>query len=155
MTEERRAAVATMLGASPRSGSFGPRMLIEAQRGSARVHLVNSHYDDIGGLQCASSLADLDEPVDLALLGVPDAVLAEQVKAAAAAGARSAVLFGTAPGLCDEIAATATAAGMALCGAGWAALPPCTIPARNARCAPTSRTSSTWSSPTLEQRPSS
>jgi acetate---CoA ligase (ADP-forming) len=52
-------------------------MLIEAQRGSARVHLVNSHYDDIGGLQCASSLADLDEPVDLALLGVPDAVLAE------------------------------------------------------------------------------
>ena len=64
------------------------------------------------------SLADLDEPVDLVLLGVPDAALVEQLEAAAAAGARSAVLFGSAHGLREKIAAIAADAGMAVCGAG-------------------------------------
>ena len=126
MDAARRAAVATMLGArslavvgaSPRPDSFGSRMILEARRGSARVHLVNPRYDRIGELPCAPSLTDLDEAVDLVLLGVPDAALLGQLEAAAATGARSAVLFGSAHGLRDEITATATAAGMALCGAG-------------------------------------
>ena len=83
MDAARRAAVAAMLGArsmavvgaSPRPDSFGSRMVLEAQRGSARVHLVNPRYDRIGELPCAPSLADLDEAVDLVLLGVPDAAL--------------------------------------------------------------------------------
>ena len=122
----RAAAVATMLGArsiavvgaSPRPDSFGARMVIEAVRGSARVHLVNPRYDRIGDRICAPSLADLDEPVDLALLGVPDAALLDQLRAAAAAGARSAVLFGAAHGLRDDVRAVAASAGMAVCGAG-------------------------------------
>src|SRR6185437_5499525 len=60
----------------------------------------------------------LDEPVDVVLLGVPDPALVEQLELAAAVGARSAVLFGSAHGLRDEIAAIATEAGMAVCGAG-------------------------------------
>ncbi|MFY9918487.1 MAG: CoA-binding protein, partial [Mycobacterium sp.] len=107
-----------LVGASPRPDSFGSRMMIEAQRGSARFHLVNPRYDQIDGLPCAPSIADLDEPVDVALLGVPDAVLPDQLAAAAAAGAKSAVLFGSAHGLRDEITAIATDAGMAVCGAG-------------------------------------
>ena len=107
-----------LVGASPRPDSFGSRMIVEAQRGSARFHLVNPRYDRIGELPCAPSLADLDEPVDVALLGVPDAVLPDQLAAAAASGAKSAVLFGSAHGLRDEITAIATDAGMALCGAG-------------------------------------
>ena len=103
----RRASVAAMLGArsmalvgaSPRPDSFGSRMILEAQRGSARFHLVNPRYDRIGELPCVPSIADLDEPVDVVLLGVPDAVLADQLAAAAAAGAKSAVLFGSAHGL--------------------------------------------------------
>ena len=87
MTEHRRAAVAAMLcarsmavvGASDRPDSFGARMALEAQRGSARVHLVNPRYDRIGGLPCAPSLADLDERVDVVLLGVPDTALVEQL----------------------------------------------------------------------------
>ena len=75
-----------VVGASPRADSFGARMVLEAQRGSARVHLVNPRYDRIGELPCAPSLADLDEPVDLVLLGVPDAALVEQLEAAAAIG---------------------------------------------------------------------
>ena len=122
----RSAAVAAMLGArsmavvgaSPRPDSFGSRMVLEAQRGSARFHLVNPRYDHIGELPCVPSLADLDEPVDLVLLGVPDAVLPDQLAIAAAAGARSAVLFGSAHGLREELTAIATDAGMALCGAG-------------------------------------
>jgi acyl-CoA synthetase (NDP forming) len=126
MMEARQAGVAAMLGArsvalvgaSATPGSFGERMIIEAQRSSARMHLVNPRYDRIGDLPCVPSLADVDEAVDLVLLGVPDGVLIDQLKAAASAGARSAVLFGSAFGLRDEVAAVASAAGMALCGAG-------------------------------------
>ncbi|KRE27718.1 acetyl-CoA synthetase [Mycobacterium sp. Soil538] len=122
----RPEAVATMLGArsiavvgaSPRHDSFGARMVTEALRGGARVHLVNPRHDRIGEHRCAPSLADLDEPVDLVLLGVPDAVLVEQLSAAADAGARSAVVFGSAHGRRTEVAEVARAAGMALCGAG-------------------------------------
>ena len=126
MTEQRRAAVAAMLGArsmavvgaSARPDSFGARMVLEAQRGSARVHLVNPRYDRIGELPCLPSLADLDEPVDVVLLGVPDPAMVEQLEIAAAVGARSGVLFGSAHGLREKIATMATDAGMALCGAG-------------------------------------
>jgi len=124
--DARREAVTAMLGAqsvavvgaSEKPGSFGERMIIEAQRSSARMHLVNPRYDRIGELPCAPSLADLDEAVDLVLLGVPDGVLIDQLKAAAAAGARSAVLFGSAHGLRDEVVSVASTAGMAVCGAG-------------------------------------
>ncbi len=107
-----------LVGASPRPDSFGSRMILEAQRGSARFHLVNPRYDRIGELPCVPSLTDLDKPVDVVLLGVPDSVLPDQLAAAAVAGARSAVLFGSAHGLRDTITAIATDAGMALCGAG-------------------------------------
>lgn len=107
-----------VVGASERPDSFGARMIIEAQRSSARMHLVNPRYHRIGVLPCVPSLADLDEPVDLVLLGVPDGVLVDQLTAAAAAGARSAVLFGAANGVREEVAAVASDAGMALCGAG-------------------------------------
>lgn len=126
MSEARRAAVAAMLGArsiavvgaSPREDTFGSRMVIEAQRGSARVHLVNPRYDRIGHALCAPSLTDLDHDVDLVLLGVPDGALLEQLESAAAIGARGAVLFGSAHGLRDKVTAIATSAGMAVCGAG-------------------------------------
>jgi acyl-CoA synthetase (NDP forming) len=126
MDAARRAAVAAMLGArtvavvgaSPRPDSFGSRMILEAQRSSARMHLVNPRYDRIDGVPCAPSLQALDDPVDLVLLGVPDTALVDQLKAAAATGARSAVVFGAARGLREEVRAIAVAAGMALCGGG-------------------------------------
>jgi acyl-CoA synthetase (NDP forming) len=109
-----------VVGASPRPGSFGERMVLEAQRGSARVHLVNPRYDRVGELPCVPSLEALDEVPDLVLLGVPDAALVTQLKSAAAVGARSAVLFGSAhgAGLREAVIAIAAEAGMAVCGAG-------------------------------------
>jgi acyl-CoA synthetase (NDP forming) len=117
MLEARSVA---LVGASPRPGSFGERMIIEARRSSARMHLVNPRYDNIGGIPCAPSLAALDEPVDVVLLGVPDGALLGELKAAAAIGTRSAVIFGSANGsqLRESVIATATDAAMAVCGAG-------------------------------------
>ncbi len=122
----RGAAVAAMLdarsvavvGASSKPDSFGARMVIEAQRSSARVHLVNPRYDRIGEQACVGSLADLDEPVDLVLMGVPDATLIDQLESAAAVGAKSAVVFSSALGLRDKVVNIAERAGMAICGAG-------------------------------------
>jgi acetate---CoA ligase (ADP-forming) len=107
-----------LVGASARPDSLGSRMIVEAQRGSARFHLVNPRYDRIGELPCVASIADIDEPVDVVLLGVPDSALVEQLEVAAANGARSAVLFGSAQGLREKIAVITSDAGMALCGAG-------------------------------------
>ncbi len=135
MLEARSVA---LVGASPRPGSLGARMIEEVAKSASapRQYLVNPRYDEIGGVRCYPTLADLPEAVDLALLAVPDAALEQQLKAAAEVGVRSAVIFGSAvdqdgrtaaadqtrtaggSALRDRIAATARDAGMSVCGAG-------------------------------------
>jgi acyl-CoA synthetase (NDP forming) len=141
MLEARTVA---LVGASPRPGSLGERMVSEVTRSPSRpqVYLVNPRHERIAGLPCHASLADLPGPVDLVLLAVPDTAVEEQLSLAARRGDRSAVLFGSAhelpaqppgqppgqprgeppgqaqPTLRARLAATARAAGMAVCGAG-------------------------------------
>jgi acetate---CoA ligase (ADP-forming) len=146
MLEARSLAI---VGASKRPGSFGERMLAEAAKSPAGpvIYPVNPRYTEIAGLGCYPSLADLPEPVDLTLLGVPDSVLEEQLTLAAAHGSRAAVIFGNAhedpaggsrgivppentaaeaagpasaqrPNLRQRLASIARSAGMELCGAG-------------------------------------
>jgi acyl-CoA synthetase (NDP forming) len=125
MLEARSVA---LVGASPRVGSLGARMIEESAKspGRPRTYLVNPRYEHVGGASCYPSLTALPEAVDLALLAVPDAGLEEQVLAAARGGARSAVIFGSAadqdtrpgPGLRERIAATARDVGLPVCGAG-------------------------------------
>src|ERR1700678_4258630 len=121
MLEARSVA---LVGASPRPGSLGARMIEEVAKSASapRRYLVNPRYAEIGGVRCHPTLDDLPEAVGLALLAVPDAALEQQLKVAAEAGAGSAVIFGSAvdvgAGLRDRIAATARAAGMSVCGAG-------------------------------------
>jgi acetate---CoA ligase (ADP-forming) len=95
MLEARSVAV---VGASQRPGSFGERMLAEVAASQSRpqIYPVNPRYPQIGGRQCYPSLADLPGPVDLVLLGVPDAALEAQLTLAARRGDRSAVIFGNA-----------------------------------------------------------
>ena len=117
-----------VVGASPRDGSFGHRLVTEVgrSRSSPTIHLVNPRYDEVLGRPCVPSLDAIDGPVDLVLLGVPDSVLEEQLTRAAARGDRSAVVFGTAyeppatgrPSLTARLATVAGDAGMALCGGG-------------------------------------
>ena len=132
LTAMLEARTVALVGASPRLGSLGERMISEVTRSSSRpeVYLVNPRHQQIGGRPCHASLADLPGPVDLVLLAVPDSAVEEQLALAARRGDRSAVLFGSAhelpgqppgqaqPSLRARLAATARAAGMAVCGAG-------------------------------------
>jgi acetate---CoA ligase (ADP-forming) len=95
MLEARSVA---LVGASPRPGSFGQRMIEEVSRSPAgpQVHLVNPRYARIGERTCHRSLADLSGPVDLVLLAVPDGALEQQLGLAARHGDASAVIFGNA-----------------------------------------------------------
>ena len=122
MLEARSVA---LVGASPRPGSLGARMIAEVAKSPAapRTYLVNPRYEKIGTERVYPGLADLPEPPELALLAVPDAALGEQMGAAAEAGARSVVIFGSAfdprgNHLRQSIAATARDAGIQVCGAG-------------------------------------
>jgi acyl-CoA synthetase (NDP forming) len=115
MLEARSVAV---VGASDRPDSFGWRLATEALRSSgvSEVHLVHPGRREVFGQRCVPSLADVPDPVDLVLLGVPDRVLVEQVALASARGDGGAVVFGTAAGLRDDL--IAAAAGLEMCGAG-------------------------------------
>ena len=121
-----QARTVAVVGASARPGSFGAQLVAQARAGdpAIRVLAVNPRYTEVGGLPCVRTLADLGEAVDLVLLGVPNAALEEQMAAVATSGARSAVVYasgyetpteGRAP-LVERLAATARAAGMAVCG---------------------------------------
>jgi len=132
--DERRDSVATMLrarsiavvGASGKAGTFGHNVvshLIETgYRG--QIHPVNPRYDEIEGLACYAEISSIPAPVDCAILAVADNRLEAALEAAAASGARSAVIFGTAieeapagaAPLTDRLAAIARTAGMAMCG---------------------------------------
>jgi acetate---CoA ligase (ADP-forming) len=122
MLEARSVA---LVGASPRPDSLGNRMIAEVARSTSRprTYLVNPRHEKIQGTTCYPSLTALPEPVDLALLAVPDSALEEQVKVAADATVRSVVIFGSAfdnhrNELRDRIAAIASNAAMPVCGAG-------------------------------------
>ena len=140
LTAMLEARTVALVGASPRPGSLGERMVSEVTRSPSRpeVHLVNPRHQQIAGRPCHASLADLPGPLDLVLLAVPDPAVEEQLALAAHRGDRSAVLFGSAhelpgpppaapagqphgqpqPALRARLAATARAAGMSVCGAG-------------------------------------
>jgi len=123
MLEARSIAV---VGASVREGSVGNQSLIEIRDGGfdGRVFPVNPKYDEILGWRCYPSVAEIGEPVDLVILGVSNALLEDQLRAAAEARAASAVIFASCyeepreavPPLTERLAAIAREAGMALCG---------------------------------------
>jgi len=107
-----------VVGASERPDSFGWRVTTEVLRspGLERVHLVNPGRSSVLGRPCVPSLADVPEPVDLVLLGVPDAALAPTLSVASARGDAGAVVYGPAYGIRDEV--VAAAGEMALVGGG-------------------------------------
>jgi acyl-CoA synthetase (NDP forming) len=107
-----------VVGASDRPDSFGRRLTTEALRspGYQRVHLVHPSRTSVLGRRCVPSLDDLPEPVDLVLLGIPDAALAPTLARASARGDAGAVVFGPAYGVKEDV--VAAAGEMALVGGG-------------------------------------
>ncbi len=117
LLEPRSIAV---VGASARAGSFGERMAMEVLRspGGPRVSLIHPKYQEVQGQPCVPSLLDLPEPVDLVMLGVPDEALVDQFAHVVARGDGAAIVFGGAHTVGADVAARASVAGMAMCGAG-------------------------------------
>ena len=123
MLEARSVAV---VGASVREGSVGNQSVVELLEGGfgGRIFPVNPKYGEILGLPCVASVAEIGEPVDLVILAVSNALLEEQLRLAAEAGAGSAVIFASGyeeprdgvPPLTERLAAIARSHGMAVCG---------------------------------------
>lgn len=93
MLEARSVAV---VGASIKEGSLGHQMVVELRRGGfeGEIYPVNPGYDEVSGLTCYPSVADIPgEGVDLALLGVANQRFERAARDAIAAGARSIVTF--------------------------------------------------------------
>jgi acetate---CoA ligase (ADP-forming) len=125
MLEARSVAV---VGASVKAGTLGAQMMAELRRGGfdGAVYPVNPGYDEVDGHPCFASIADVPEPVDLAILGVANHRVEQALREAAAAGAASAVTFSSlyeeeppepgSPLLAERVAAVANEHGMAFCG---------------------------------------
>ncbi|HKJ12488.1 MAG TPA: CoA-binding protein, partial [Ornithinimicrobium sp.] len=73
-----------LLGASTVPNVAGNDMVLELQasRFPGRVYPVNPRYDEVEGYPCYSSLRDLPEVPDLAVLGVGNSALEDQVRTA-------------------------------------------------------------------------
>ncbi len=125
MLEARSVAV---VGASVKEATLGQRMLAELRRGGfdGPIYPVNPSYDEVGGLRCYRSIPEIDEPVDLAIVGLANARVEQAVRDAADAGVGGVVTFaslvddepptpGSSP-LRERVAAIARDAGMAMCG---------------------------------------
>ncbi len=124
MLEARSVAV---IGASKREGSVGHQTLLELVtkgRFDGAVYPVNPRHEELFGLRCYASIADVPEPVDLAIVSLANALLEETLAACAGAGVGSAVIYASGyeepregmPPLTERLAAIARNAGMAICG---------------------------------------
>ncbi|MEZ5773938.1 MAG: acetate--CoA ligase family protein [Hyphomicrobiaceae bacterium] len=115
-----------LLGASARPESAGLALvkMVRFDGYEGRVHPVNPNYREIEGLPAFARLKDLPEPVEHAVLAVPNAGLEAALEEAIASGVGAVTIFANChldddrePRLAERIRARAAAAGIAVCGA--------------------------------------
>jgi len=84
-----------VVGASVREGSVGHQSVVELIEGGfeGAIYPVNPKYDEVLGQRAFGSLDAIGQAVDLVILAVSNALLEEQLRLAAEAGAASAVIF--------------------------------------------------------------
>jgi len=88
------------------------------------VYPVNPRYEELFGRRCYASIADVPEPVDLAVISLANALLEDALRQCVATGAGSAVIYASGfeepregvPSLTERLASIAREAGMAICG---------------------------------------
>ena len=115
-----------IVGASKRPGSFGKTALdaLLAPGFPGKVYAVNPGYDELQGIPCHASMAELPEIPDLAVLVVANARLEEELGSAARLGIRAAAVFGSTyldeddpdNPLLERLRAITREAGMQVCG---------------------------------------
>ena len=82
-----------IVGASPREGSFGERMLNNLGAYDGRLYLVNAKYQELAGRPCYPTLAALPEAPDCVAVTVPREAAEPVVREAATVGAGGVILF--------------------------------------------------------------
>jgi acyl-CoA synthetase (NDP forming) len=111
-----------LIGASRKRNSAGNDTLRNLLTGGYRgtVYPVNPSYRSLYGCSCYSAITELPDPVDLAIVSVPNKVLERTVGEAIASGARALLIFASAEleghGK-ERIAALAREARVPICGA--------------------------------------
>lgn len=115
-----------IVGASDRPGSLGASVLknLVGSDFPGEIHLVNPKREAIEGRPCVPDVAALPEGIDAAVLAIPQAAVLDAVRALAARGCGSAVIFSAgfaedgAEGLArqEELARIAREAGMVIEG---------------------------------------
>jgi acyl-CoA synthetase (NDP forming) len=115
-----------IVGASDKPGALGSTVLanLERQGFSGNIHLINPKRPMIGTRQALGGIEELPEGVDAAVLAIPRVAVLDSIKALAARGVGSAIIFsagfaeGGEEGLAEqrEIARIADAHGMVIEG---------------------------------------
>src|SRR6201989_2366496 len=89
-----------------------------------RIYPINPNYDDIDGLKCYPSIADVGQPIDLAIVIIPARAVLGALEQCAAAGVKNAVIIssgfaeegGDSTAMQDAIVALAKRTGMRISG---------------------------------------
>src|ERR1700709_79483 len=89
-----------------------------------RIYPINPNYGDIDGLKCFSSIADVGQPIDLAIVIIPARAVLGALEQCAAAGVKNAVVIssgfaeegGDSTAMQDAIVALAKRTGMRISG---------------------------------------
>src|SRR5438552_3066655 len=114
-----------------------------------KIYPINPNYGDIDGLKCYPSIADVGQPVDLALVIIPARAVLGALEQCAAAGVKNAVIIssgfaeegGDSAAMQDAIAALAKKTGMRISG-----------PNAEGFCSEVQRVAATFS-PTVDVKP--
>ena len=114
-----------LVGGSPRQGAVGNGTIKSLLEGGypGELNIINPRYEEVEGLPCFATLADLAQPPDMAILSVAAHRMEQVMTEAIEAGARSAVIFDpcffegdTTPRLLDRLKAMVREAGIPVCG---------------------------------------
>src|SRR6266550_4496574 len=115
-----------LIGASRDQEKIPGRLLSMLRKNGfpGKIYPVNPNYGDIDGLKCFSSIADVGQPIDLAIVIIPAKAVLGALEQCAAAGVRNAVIIssgfaeegGDSAAMQDAIAALAKKTGMRISG---------------------------------------
>ncbi len=109
-----------VIGASRSRGSAGRAIVDNIRSGgyAGRLYTVNPRARQIGGERCLSSVLDLPEPVDLAVIAVPAATVLDAAEQCGQRGVRSVIVItaGLDTAACADLLAVCRRHGMRLVG---------------------------------------
>jgi acetate---CoA ligase (ADP-forming) len=115
-----------LIGASRDQEKIPGRLLSMLRKNEfpGKIYPVNPNYGDIDGLKCFSSIADVGQPIDLAIVIIPARAVLGALEQCAAAGVRNAVIIssgfaeegGDSAAMQDAIAELAKRTGMRISG---------------------------------------